>query len=86
MPARWEDKVQEIWLPDQRKVMSHAYILMTPPGVAVGSWVYLGTLLSWEALPNWPALPTAGQGGREVIKNNTTPDIRGTNVVSECYV
>lgn len=78
LSCRWEDKQQELLLPDGRKVRSCGYLLMADNGV-VGSLVFRGSNLGaspmadWQALPNYPAIPTVTQGTREVLLVKTTP-------------
>jgi hypothetical protein len=85
LAVRWEDKQQEIILPGGRVVRSMAYILGTVY-IAPGSLVFLGTLADWQAIPTYPLPPTVLQGGREVLKTNTTPDIKAQNYIYESYV
>lgn len=73
--VRWEDKEQEILLPEGRKVISKAY-LITSVVIAPGGLVWLGTLAQWSALSGHPNRPTALQGCFEVLKVSCTPGIR----------
>lgn len=82
--CRLEDKVAEILMPTGRKVITKGYLLLSQP-LVVGSVVYNGTLAEWKALPTYPAVPTVNQGGIEILKLNTTPDIKGIPVVYEAY-
>lgn len=83
--ARWEDKQQEIVLPDNRKVISKGYVLLTPR-LLVGSLVWWGSLADWQAQPYYPSIPTVNQGARELIMINTTPGIRQLKgEVNEAY-
>ena len=88
---RWEDKLQEILLADGRKVIAKAYILSTTELVP-GSLVLLAPLQTADSLvwyqtqPFYPGYPTFNQGGRELLKVNTTPDIRAVSVIFESYV
>jgi hypothetical protein len=83
--VRWEDKQMEVILPDNRKVMVKARLLLASP-VLAGSLVMLGTLEDWQALPTYPSMPTVNQGGREVILDNATPDIKAQSFVYEAYL
>ncbi len=85
LKVRFEDKQQEVIMPDQRKVVSKGYYL-TVNELVVGSIVYLGTLLTWQALPTWPRIPTMNQGGFEIALSKSITDLRGINVGFEAYV
>lgn len=82
---RWEDKQQEIILPDGRKVLSKGYIILAQT-IVVGSLVFLGLLTDWQAMPTYPALPTVNQGGREVLLVKTTPDIKAISYIYEVFL
>ena len=83
--CRWEDVQKEIILPDGRIVLSKGYLLLANP-VAVGGLVFLGKLSDWAAMPTYPAIPTVNQGVREVIKFNSTPDLKAQGFVNEAFI
>jgi hypothetical protein len=89
LPVRWEDKQQEVILPDGRKVWSRAYLLLTTP-TTVGSLVFLGggvnPMADWQAQPTYPQLPTTLQGSREVILLQSTPDLKAEGQVYEAHL
>lgn len=87
LPCRWESEDQEIVLPDKRKVVAHGYLLMSQY-LTPGSIVFLGTLAQVNALPTIPerVVPTFNQGGREVLKCDTTPDLQAVEYLYEVYV
>lgn len=85
LPCRWEDKQQEIILPDGRKVQSRGYLLLVD-NLLMGSLVLLGTLTVWQALPTYPEPPTVLQGGREVILVRTTPEYNNRSVLYQAYL
>lgn len=80
--VRWEDKLQEIVLPDGRKILSRGYILCSTIMVP-GSLVWRGTTLGkqdriadWTTQEFYPTIPTVNQGAREVLIVNSTPGMR----------
>ena len=81
--CRWEDKEQEIVMPDGRKVLSKAY-LITPQLLVAGSIVLLGTL---PGLPPTAlnAIPTVGQGGKEVLMARNTPESLQFSSINEAW-
>ncbi len=91
--VRWEDVQNEVLTPDGRKVVSMGYILLAVP-VLVGSLVLLGprpatagtALAAWYKLKSYPGVPTVGEGAREIIKVNGTPDIKAVSDVYEAYI
>jgi hypothetical protein len=85
LACRWEDKQQEIILPDNRKVLSKGYLLLLQD-LKVGSLVFLGTLTNWQALPTYPKVPTVNQGGREVLLVRTTPDLLERCILYQAYL
>jgi hypothetical protein len=93
IPCRWEDKQQEIILPDKRKVMARGYLLLgfTSGGVqlprpTVGGLVFLGTLADWQAQPTYPKIPTVTQGAREILMVETTPDLQAVESLYEVWL
>ncbi len=85
MKCRWEDKQKVVILPDGRTVLSKGYILLASD-VVESSLVFLGAITDWQALPNYPQVPTIREGGRELILVNSTPDLNGLNVVFEAFI
>ena len=83
--VRWEDRQIEKLTPDNRLVMTKGYILTSKP-LVVGSWVFLGTLVQWRAMPSFPSLPTSYQGGRELIVDNANPDLKNTSMIYEAFL
>lgn len=85
LKARWEDKQQEILLPDNRKVLSKGF-LMVYSRLLEGSLVFLGTLAQWQAMPTYPTVPTVGQGGREILLVTTEPDLQAKDQTYEIFL
>ena len=90
LPCRWEDKQQEILLPDKRKVLSMGYLLMAQ-ALIPGSWVFLGggldPMADWQAMQGiYPQPPPNSKGGREVLKCNDTPDLKNQDHLFEVYL
>lgn len=83
--CRWEDKQQEIILPDKRTVMTKGFIISLTP-MLVGSLVFLGFLTDIEALPTYPTIPTVGQGVREILLVNNMSDVDNESTVCELYI
>lgn len=82
LDCRWEDKQQEVVMPDGRKIMSRGYVLIGDPLLA-GSLVFLGTLVDWQQSEGYPAPPGVVQGGREVLLLKQTPDIKARDSIYE---
>ncbi len=83
--VRWEDRAAEVVAPDGRLVFYKGSILLASP-MLVGSWVFLGTLTDWMALPAYPNVPTVNQGGRELLQVNGTPDLKAQGFVYEAFI
>jgi hypothetical protein len=43
-------------------------------------------MADWRALPTYPRIPTANQGGREVFRSSGTPDFKGRDYLFECWL
>ena len=84
LKCRWEDRPQEVILPDGRKVLSKTYILMADDLLA-GSVIFLGTIAQYNALQVAPDPPTQNQGGQEVMLSKKTPDIKNKSTIYEVY-
>lgn len=89
MICRWEDAQAEIITPSAplpgRTVIANSHIY-TETDMVVGSWVFLGTLADWRALPGYPRLPDFNQGGREVTRAMRTPDLRARKTIYEWWL
>lgn len=85
LKCRWEDRVQEILTPQGRKAISHAYLLMIDK-LVIGSLIFQGTMADWQATSTYPAKPTFGQGGNEVLHTDTTPDVKNKSTIYEVYL
>ena len=86
MACNWQDEQREIIKADGRTVLSRAYLLLESP-VVDGSLVMLGSLADWQALPTRTGTPTVNQGGREVIKTNSSGDpFSATTFLNEAWL
>ena len=87
LKCRREDRQVEVVLPDGRTVLARGYLFLVSE-VFVGDLVFDGTMADWQALPNYPAIPSMNQGNFEILKVDAIPGptkrTRGT--VYEAYL
>lgn len=74
LKVRWEEKQQEILLPDGRKVLTMGYVLLSTKLVA-SAIIWKGTMAQWTQ-SYAPERPTKAQGGMEIVYVRDTPGIR----------
>ncbi len=72
LKARVEDTEIEILMADGRKVMAGGYVFLVDE-VEVGGLLFDGTLGTWQALPNYPDIPSMNQGAKEIMKVDAIP-------------
>jgi hypothetical protein len=80
--CRWDDGVQTVIEPDGRMVSYTAQVMFGPEvDIKEGSLIFKGTLTQARALVQYPTVPSAKQGSREVLRVERTPGMRTKNLL-----